>query len=306
MEIRRLRHFLAVVDSGSFSAAAVACHLSQQGLSKSIATLEQNIGTPLLNRDTRHVTLTRYGDLLVPVARNIIAEVQQYQRQVDDLTGLDSGRVVVGAGRTAASYLLPAVVSNVALERPRLSISVVDGTTSELLPKLLVGDLDISICVLTELIDDPRLIQQTILQEKLSIIVGSNHPLSKRPKVSLEELTRHPWLSWGAPELAGSVAGLFQQAGLAVPTPKIVTTSMAFGISLLVNNDFISAFSEHAVSREIEVGVLSSINLDVDVGDLGGPMVLCYRKKSTPSRETSFFIQQLIKVAAGFQERVDQ
>ena len=110
MELRRVKHFLAVVDQGSFTAAAQKLGVSQQAVSKSINVLEDELGVRLFERDTRLVTLSRFGELLLSHARNIDAEAQQFKRHLEDAVGVRSGRLVIGAGLTATTYILPLVL----------------------------------------------------------------------------------------------------------------------------------------------------------------------------------------------------
>lgn len=73
MELPHARAFVAVVASGSFSAAAASLHLTQGAVSKHVAALESQIGLVLLRRSNRGVALTEAGHLLLPVARDLIA-----------------------------------------------------------------------------------------------------------------------------------------------------------------------------------------------------------------------------------------
>lgn len=294
VEIKRLRQFLAVVDNGSFTIAAASCHLSQQGLSKSISTLEQSIGASLFNRDARGIALTQCGNLLVPIARNILADVQNFQRQLDDLTGVHCGRVIVGAGFTSAGYLLPPLVRRIALKRPELQITIIDGTATELIPKLLAGNLDVAICIMNLLDNDPFLVQKPILEERVSIIVGRNHPLSGHSKVSLSETLKYPWLSWGMPQLHPGISEMLRKAKLPQPAPKLITTSILFGLTLLQDSDYVSSFSEHLVPRELKSGALVSVEIDDESGQALEIMTsLCYRKNSSLSRPVLLFIEEL-------------
>ncbi|MCP5139109.1 MAG: LysR family transcriptional regulator [Chromatiales bacterium] len=299
LEIKRLRQFLSVVDCGSFTLAASACNLSQQGLSKSIATLEQSIGARLFNRDTRGVTLTECGNLLVPTARNILADVQNFQRQFESLTGTNNGRVVVGAGFTSAGYLLPPVVKRIGLKRPQLQVSIIDGIAEELIPKLLVGDLDVAICIMSMRNEDPRLVQKVLLEEPVSIIVGKNHPLSGRGKVTLGETLNYPWVSWGVPKVHPSISALLKQVGLPEPVPKLVTTSIVFALALLDESDYVSSFSEHMVHRELKSGTLVSLEIESEASRPEITTSLCYRKDLILSRSVLLFIQELERYVSG-------
>src|SRR5690606_23591082 len=86
-----LRYFLAVIDQGTFSKAAAACHVSQPTLSVGIAKLEQALGKPLFHRTSRRIELTPAGATLLPHARRIEAEFARAERRV---RGAAAARVV--------------------------------------------------------------------------------------------------------------------------------------------------------------------------------------------------------------------
>src|ERR1700727_1464068 len=108
MELRHLRAFEAAARLLHFRRAAEELHLAQPSLSGQIAALEGELGTPLFDRIGRGVRLTDAGEELLPRARRILAEVEEAYRAVAAHSGLEGGRVRVGAPPTVGMRLLPA------------------------------------------------------------------------------------------------------------------------------------------------------------------------------------------------------
>ncbi|MEQ1505112.1 MAG: LysR family transcriptional regulator [Myxococcota bacterium] len=105
-----LAQFLRVVDTGTFTAAAKAVHLSQPALTASIHRLEQAMGARLLDRGPHGATPTAAGRALIPWARAALSAVERGRRAVREVDGLEAGEVHLGAGATACSVWLPPVL----------------------------------------------------------------------------------------------------------------------------------------------------------------------------------------------------
>ena len=110
MELEQLRHFLKVAELGNFTRAAEAVGLSQSALSRSIARLEEELGQPIFERQTRKVALTDSGNLLLDRARQILSLVEDAKAEIYD--DGQTGRIRVAAIPTIAPYFLPERLSN--------------------------------------------------------------------------------------------------------------------------------------------------------------------------------------------------
>jgi DNA-binding transcriptional LysR family regulator len=298
MELRQLKHFLAVVDTGSFSAAAKALGLTQQALSKSIAALEDTTGVRLFDRNTRNLSLTQFGEMLASHARNIDAEAQQFTRHVDDVLGVKSGRLMIGAGPTAAGHIVAEAVHRLALARPKLRISVVDGNTETLTPMLLRGALDVVVCVQDEPHEDPLVISEIISREPMRLLAGQHHPLAKARKVKLADTVQFPWmLGWRTTGMARHVDALFAAHKLKAPAASLDTTSVMFARRVLAYGQHLAVLPEHLFMPEIESGVLAVVPLDADIRTWTNPITLSYRRNSTRSPATMALVTHLYDVA---------
>jgi DNA-binding transcriptional LysR family regulator len=103
MDLRRLRLFLAVVDHGTFTAAAEAEHVAQPAVSLAVRELEAEVGTPLLVRSRQGAVLTVAGEALVPPARQALRDLEHATAAVAAVTGLVAGRLDLTALPTLAA-----------------------------------------------------------------------------------------------------------------------------------------------------------------------------------------------------------
>ena len=108
MDTNALKAFVAIVDQGSFSEAAEALHLTQPAISKRLAALENQLGTPLLERSQRKIRLTDAGARLLPHARRILDEVHNAQQALLDQSGEVSGHLALIASHHIGLHHLPA------------------------------------------------------------------------------------------------------------------------------------------------------------------------------------------------------
>src|SRR5918992_3434700 len=106
MQLQQLVYFLAVAETRHFTRAAELAHVAQPSLSKQIHNLERELGSELFHRARGNVSLTPAGEVLVPFARRILADVETARLQVHELAELRQGRLRLGATPSLCTGLL--------------------------------------------------------------------------------------------------------------------------------------------------------------------------------------------------------
>ncbi len=187
MEMHQLRYFVAVAETGSFSRAAERCHISQPSLSQQIMKLESTLGQQVFDRLGRRVALTDAGRLLLEHATTILAEVENVERQIRETHGTAHGNLCVGAIPTIAPYLLPPVIGAFVRRHPEVDITIQEDLTQPLIAATLAGEVDLSIVALP--ISDKRLHVETLLTEPLLLTMPREHPLTKKRRITLAEVS---------------------------------------------------------------------------------------------------------------------
>ncbi len=140
-----LRHFLLIVEHGTFTAAARHAHLSQPALTASIHRLEEQLGARLLNRGRRGASLTAAGSALVPSARAALAALEEGRRAVLEVEELERGQVRIGAGATACTYLLPPTLAAFRRAHPGVKLWLRELTTDEARRAIEAGEIDLAV-----------------------------------------------------------------------------------------------------------------------------------------------------------------
>lgn len=142
MELRVLRYFRAVADEGSITDAAKALHVTQPTLSRQLAQLENELGTPLFARGRGGIELTDRGVVLYRYARNIIDLAEKAEEEVAAPTSTVSGTVHIGAGETHAFSIVARACANVRAKFPNVTFDVHDGTSADLWDNFVRGYYD--------------------------------------------------------------------------------------------------------------------------------------------------------------------
>ena len=215
MELRHLRHFVALAQERSFTRAAAREHIVQSGLSTSIRALEKDVGALVFVRGTRPVRLTAEGTALLPAARRTLEAAEAAQQAVHDAHGVLTGSLRIGALQTAGHSLPFATwLTEFALDHPQVDIAVQQLAALEMLAMVEDGRLD---CALVSLVSGqlPGLEIVPLISEPLVLACSPNHPLAGRDAVRLEDLDGErfvePPAQWAIRVL---VDNAFREAGL--------------------------------------------------------------------------------------------
>jgi DNA-binding transcriptional LysR family regulator len=145
LDVRRLTVLQAVAREGSFSAAARALDYTQPAVSHHVARLEEEVGTALLYRSPRGVTLTEAGEALVLHADAVITRLAAAQEEVAEIAGLRSGRVRVAAFPSGSATIFPAAVRALRDSYPGVRVSLTEAEPPEALELLRTGEVDLAL-----------------------------------------------------------------------------------------------------------------------------------------------------------------
>ena len=195
MDLKQLAYFVAVVERGSFSKAAVALHLAQPSLSRQIALLEQELGHRLLERTGRGVSITDAGTALLSHAKVMLNAAENAKFQIKEMKNDPTGRVVVGLPHRVAMGLCVPLIKQFRNTLPNALISVVEGLSLSLRDDLINGRIDIGL--LFDPAPTPLLKYETLLRERLILVAPKSTQLPKQ--VSLTMLKDFPMVLPGRP-----------------------------------------------------------------------------------------------------------
>jgi DNA-binding transcriptional LysR family regulator len=192
MELRELRTFCAVVETGSFLKASKVVHLAQPTVSLQIQALERDLGICLFNRSTRERILTESGKTFYEYAKRIIALCDEAVQAVCDVDNLAKGTLLVGASTIVGEYILPSHLASFKGIYPCIEISLKIGNSIEIIEDVIKGVLEIGI-VGTK-IKRKELTFKEFISDDLVLIVSSEHPWASKGEITLDQLKEEPFL----------------------------------------------------------------------------------------------------------------
>ena len=255
MEIRQLRAFVAIAETGTFTAGALRVHVTQAAISMQIRQLETEIGARVFVRAPRHVILTEAGEQLLRRARHILREHDAALDEIGELAGAERGRLRIGsASAMVLTEQLPAILKDLRKQHPAAEISVTSGTSEVLVDQILAGEVDIAFVSLP--VDVRGIKTERLSEDQLVAIASPHHRLSKQKTIS-------------AYTLAGERLILGERGG---NTRRLIDQFFAqAGVTLRVAMEL---SRQQAIKRMVEedmgVGIvpLQSVRDEVDKGKL--------------------------------------
>ena len=191
MELRQLRHFVAVAEEGNISRAAQRIFLTQPALSRQIKALEDEIGQCLLERQAHSIRLTAVGEALLGEARELLQHAEQ---MIERVRGTGRGvRLRVGYAPSLAAGMLSAAVANFTQAHPNARVELFDLATKEMLAGLESEKLDVAVTV-GQPRDTRGLVWTPLARAAWQLAVHRNHPLAQRKRVTPAEVAVEPLL----------------------------------------------------------------------------------------------------------------
>ncbi len=192
MDMRRLEIFYHVVEKGGFTRAATAMSLTQPTLSAAVRQLEEDLGTPLLNRLGRDVVPTPAGRLLHGYARSIFALRQKAVRELHALLAGEQGELLMGGSTIPGTYILPQLVAQFRQQYARIRVNLRLAATESIINDLRQQRLELAL--VGGDVSDRAFDVIPCFCDELVVIVPANHLWVRRTKVAEQELATVPLL----------------------------------------------------------------------------------------------------------------
>lgn len=215
MDWASLTAFVAVAEHGGFSAAAGQLHLTQPAISKRIALLEASLDARLFDRLGRQVLLTEAGRLLLPRAKQMLAEAEAARRAIDDLDQDIGGRLSLATSHHIGLHRLPPLLRRFSALHPRVALDLGFMDSEQAYARVLHGSAELALTTLGP--TQAPLRSTPIWNDPLHVVVAPDHPLATRAKVGLADLAAHPAVLPDAVTFTHRiVANAFARRGLTV------------------------------------------------------------------------------------------
>ncbi len=297
LDLRHLRHALALAEHLNFARAAESLHITQPALSRSIQALEDALGVRLFDRGRTQVEATSIGQMLLAHARDVDFAARELERDVELAKGLDLGELRIGVGPWGAAVLVGAVIGALNLLHPNLRVVVVIAPWKELPARLHARAIDLAVADTSEFEVDESLAVQPLGEHRGLLVCRSGHPLTLRKNVSPRDVFSFPLAGPTLPaaaverlllELPAASRPAARKRGLMTITcdsSSVLKTIVAQSNALTVMNTFM-------VLDELRARRLVALPR-VDLG-VRGRFGIARLHRRTPSHAAQVFIAKLM------------
>ncbi|MFK7954595.1 MAG: LysR family transcriptional regulator [Lysobacterales bacterium] len=267
MDIRQLKHFVAVFEQRNLSKAAEAIPLSQPALTRSMKTLEDQLGVELFERHARGATPTAAGERLYHHAKSILAECARARRDALQPVGELAGSVAIGVGALFATRIIDDMIGRFCTNHPKVRVHLQQGYFEDLVNALDLGQIEVAFSNFPLLALPDSMEFEPLVQVNTSVFAAASHPLAKTASPALEGLRDARWASVDQPHALEVLDSLFISAGIAAPRPALQANSLTLIKSLVSAGGFVGLIPDHLFKQEIDEGAV--VRLDVP----GTPLV---------------------------------
>ena len=261
MDIRQLRHFVALVETGTAHAAADDQHISQPGLSSSIKRLENQLGVSLFVRRGRGLVLNAKGRDFYPHAKRTL----EYLRLAQAELKASEASIRIGMGDIRSGDFIGELTAKVNENYPTVSLEFCESHYEDIFNDLEDGIVDIAyVSMPTNGAIPQSLISQLMTRSEFSTFCAIDHPLGKlnRP-LKARDLQSYPWMfNTNAPAITPHYPRLKESPGFTRKKLKVVSIdSLHMGKELVINSDCLCHCPDLAMAIELAKGKVMKLDV---------------------------------------------
>ena len=263
IDFRHLETFCRVAELKSFSKAADDLFLTQPTVSGHILSLEQSLSLRLFDRTSREVRLTKAGEVFLKYASKILSFRKDLLNALSEFSQGIRGELSLGASTIPGEYLLPKLMGDFKKEHPHFIISLKIADTKEIVQYVLQDNVEFGI--IGAKLNHPSLHYEKFEEDEIIVVAPSDHPLTRKRRVNLEELLNEPWIireEGSGTQIA--VEKALRKKGKSLKQFNVVmemgsTSSVKEGVKAKLGLAFIS---RRAAEEELNQGLFSRIDVE--------------------------------------------
>lgn len=258
LDVQALRTFVEVARQGGFTRASHALRVTQPAVSRTVKALEERLGTPLLVRERRRVTLTEAGRLVLERAQGILDALQVIEDEVVDLTSLRRGRLRLGLPPILSVSAFAPLLAEFHRTYPGVQLDLREEGSREIETLVLRREIDVGAVVLPT--DEQAFATMPFAREKLRVVLHPAHPLGGRRAIALAELAATPLVLYRRDfALHGAILAACRQCGF---DPVVVSESSHWDfIVSMVAADLGAALLPSSLCTQLDAAQVRTIAL---------------------------------------------
>jgi len=298
LEFTSLRYFFEAANAGSIRQAAEHIHVAPSAISRQIAKLEHELGSPLLERRSNGVRLTPAGRLLAGQLQLTVRDLSRVRSQIDELNGLRRGEVTIYCIEGLVNTYLPQAINRFHKLYREITFKVVVASTDRIIEALVADECDIGITL-----NPPKrtdLVCCASWEEPLEVVVAPFHSLSRRESIALKELSQFsaalPDNSFG---VRRHINRMLSRTG--VELKLLVTTNSILATTSMAREGAVyTLMPRFAVTRDCEARTLVAIPLNDQDLELSRVEICMHRSRTLPVAPREFLSSLVADLSGSF------
>lgn len=290
LELRHLRVFVTVVETGAHTRAARSLGLSQSTVSETLTALERILGTTLFRKPGKGSMLTPSGEALLPYARRILVLTGEAVTELAKVSTDVCARLVVAAVESLSTYVLPARLASLRQRWPNGRFEVVTGDCPQIRESVANGESDLGLVLGAETgVEDDSI----LAKGRLVIFASPAHPLAHKT-ASHDELRRFDfYMSDAAGDYHQTLRHYFEAAHVPAPRTQALGTVEGVKRGILAGGPALGLLPAHAVAQELQDTVLAEVTTSPALRGL------VMRTVFSPGKPSSPLVDELIESLRG-------
>lgn len=294
MELRQLKHAVTLAETKNFGKAAELSFITQSALSRSIQSLEDDLGVKLFDRSKREVHLTAYGEVFLKRAQPLVSQSVKLKRELQLLQNMDAGELVIGCGPYVSAIYMAPLISKLLVLKPNIRVKVVTDNWGNLATQLREDKIDLFVSDVRDVDLKHDLHVDPLREYPAFACCSTTHPLLEKNDRCFNDLLSYPMVSTRMPEV---VHHQLQGADFALQTDN------TYLLKDIVNRSHaVFCGMQPLVHEELQQGSLAVL----DLPDWPDVLVCCgivSPKNRTPSPIVSMVIEALRELDEEFWAR---
>lgn len=261
-DLKQLRHFICVVDTGNITRAAELQYITQPALTRSIKKMEERIGAKLLDRTPRSITPTEAGRVLYRYAKIIINQAERALLDVTAVSRGEQGHVHIGIAALFAPTLISHLIPQLSARFPGLHVRITEGFFEDLVAGLVEGEIDVLLSNFPPGVVPPDVVLKPLFEIRTEFVVGASHPLASQKNVTAEDLREAQWAIIKHPHIVDFLDKFFADESLPPVSVAIEATSLNTLKSLVLLGQYVAMLPRRWIEKELESGEIKTIRKD--------------------------------------------
>lgn len=258
MDVTALRYFVEVARQGGFTRASRSLHVSQPAISKMVKSLEEELGTALLVRERRRVTLTDAGQIVLERAEGVLDSLRGIEEEVAELSQLRRGRLRIGMPPIVGVTFFAPLLAEYHQAYPGILLELREEGSHHLEALIMSRELDVGAIVLPT--DEQAFGTMPFVKDELRAVLHPTHPLARRSTITLRELEGTPFVLY-RPEFAlhGHIMEACRRSGFK-PTVLSESSHWDFLVATVAANIGV-ALLPNTICRQLDPQQVRSVRL---------------------------------------------